>query len=164
MANCFNLEKRISFFNQKAEKCYFSGKNIAAIEHTLRGFNEIQFIDDAIDSNNLTVCGDPFFDNGFTIGKYSEWRVYYAIKCLFKNKSWFSDVRLATQEEDELGIDVLLYTKQNIIPIQVKSSKKAFNRHNRKYRDIIALLINRDFSPQQVKNAILFHLLPQISL
>lgn len=108
--------------------------------------------------------GDPFLDGGYTVGKYNEWRTYYAIKKLFQNASWFKGVRLATPSEDSLGFDIVMNTIYGCIGIQVKSSYKKYTRFVRIHGEgtFIVINIRRYYTSEEVREKVAFTITEEV--
>jgi len=68
---------------------------------------------------------------------------------------WVKRIRMATEEEDARGMDVVVETHDvGDMPVQVKSSRKFLKKHFRRYPDIPVLIINREHTEEEVRKAL----------
>lgn len=92
-------------------------------------------------------------DEHLRIGKSHELLVTVCFdRCWSRIFPWVTRIRIATEEEDRQGKDIIVETVNvGDIPIQVKSSRKFLTKHFRRYPDIPVLIVNRWHAEEDVR-------------
>jgi predicted RNA-binding protein with RPS1 domain len=73
---------------------------------------------------------------GHAVGEIHEIDTVHHIQEIQKKNKWIVDVRRATDEEDKLGIDVVVTLDYGVVGLQVKSSEKAARKFRQQHPEI----------------------------